>query len=103
VAAGSCRHHGLHQTTDNDPVEYRYVSKRLVTEIVQQHAAARRRRSWAVSVSTKLVGISVASKHPDGNDYFDLALRAEEAVEEDTGTLEQPCRYIKTDTVCSAA
>ena len=81
--------------TDNWPVDFKFISTRLITEIVQQHEAARpqREHSWSAGVR----GTSLASKRrePNYDNRFDLARRATEAVSNLTGTLEGARDYVR--------
>lgn len=73
--------------TDNWPVDFRYISRRLVTEIVQQHEAGRPRQPWAFSLPLRIFTVTLERRAPDYGNLFDLARRATESVSENTGTL----------------
>jgi len=81
-------------TTDDDPVRYEYISKRLTREIVHQHEAARRRRSSTVGLRAGPVSLTSQSQVPDYDNEYDLARRATSAVVNNTGSLESPGFYI---------
>jgi hypothetical protein len=82
-------------TTDNLPIEFRYISRRLVTEIVQQHEAGEFPvdRSWTVQL--KVLGVTVKKRRPDYHNVYDLANRATKAVENFTGTIEAGSPYVR--------
>jgi len=81
--------------TDNWAVDFKFISTRLVTEIVQQYeaAASRHDRSWSAGIK----GIAVSSKKrgPNFDNRFDLARRATEAVTNLTGTLDVGGDYVR--------
>lgn len=81
--------------TDNWPVDFRYVSKRLVTEIVQQHEAAQSKRRFTLALTLRLFSLSFSKLDPDYNNTFDLCRRAAEAVKGNAGTLQYPGLYIR--------
>lgn len=81
--------------TDAWPSSFRYISKRLVREIVQQDEAVKRR---GPRISTGLqVGpfsVGVGRRDPDFTNDFDLVRRATSAVSANTGNLGQPGPYV---------
>jgi hypothetical protein len=82
--------------TDNDPVEYLYISRRFTEAIVQQHEAAR--PSWKLVLDLKggPLSLGIRGLHPDYINRFDLARRATAAVTSNTGTLEVPGAYVRS-------
>ena len=83
-------------TTDSWPQEFRYISKRLVREIVQQHEAAG--RSWtadSADVSVTPARVGFRKRRPDPDNPYDLARRATQAVSDNTGTLEVGGSYVR--------
>jgi len=78
--------------TDNWPVDFIYISRRIVTEIVQQHEAGGPERVSMIDVSARLplgpgIRISSSRRPIDYTNYFDLAKRATAAVSDHTGWL----------------
>lgn len=81
--------------TDNWPVDFTYISRRIVKEIVQQHEAGRSERALKISLTGSIAlgpispGISFESskRQVDYDNYFDLAKRATVAVSDHTGWL----------------
>lgn len=82
-------------STDRWPVDFKYISRRLVTEIVQQHEAAQSRYDMSWSLRFKLLGLTIQKRQLDYANRFDLARRATEAVVNLTGTLEVDGEYIR--------
>lgn len=82
-------------TTDNDPVDYIYISKRLTRELVQQHEAARPRRLTTASFRVPLLSAAFSTLKPDYHNRFDLTRRATEAVSDNTGSLDNPGTYVR--------
>ena len=85
--------------TDNWPVQFRYISRRLVREKVQQHEAARGGLIGDIDVGVELPGIGTIGTHlepPDYDNPLDLARRTTAAVREMTGTIERPAEYVRT-------
>jgi hypothetical protein len=80
--------------TDNSPVDYKYISRRLTEEIVQQHEAAKSRSELSLGVQLRVFGMSVKTRKPDFRNLFDLARRATDAVINLTGTLEAEGLYV---------
>jgi hypothetical protein len=83
--------------TDNWPVDFRYISKRLVTEIVQQSEAARGPWRLALSLTLKVVSIGLTKRDLDYRNKYLLCLKATEAVRDRTGTLADPGEYVRTE------
>jgi hypothetical protein len=83
-------------TTDDNPVDYRYVSLRLTSNIVQQHVAARSRWRLLLDLKGGPLNIGIRGIDPDYVNRFDLAQRATEAVRDNTGSLEVPGTYIRS-------
>ena len=85
-------------TTDNWPVDFRYISKRLVHEIVQQDDAAR--GPWrldSAGAAATSIGVGLRKRSPDYGNLFDLARRSTEAVRDNTGTLDVGGKYVRGD------
>jgi len=80
--------------TDKSPSDYRYVSKRLVTEIVQEHEAAGPRTKTSYQVGWKALSRTRERRDPDYANPFELARRATENVKESTGTVAYPGTYV---------
>ena len=80
--------------TDNWPVDFVYISRRLTTEIVQQDEAARSRWQWSWNVWFKIIGLTVTKRQLDYVNRFDLAKRATEAVTDRTGTFDFGGEYV---------
>lgn len=58
--------------------EYRYISRRLVTEVVQQGEALRSQSEWTVGIDVKVVHADRSRRPPDFDNLFDLAVRTTE-------------------------
>jgi hypothetical protein len=84
--------------TDNDPVDYEYISWRLTRETVQQHEAARPLRRTSAGLNLRVVELRRQEVPVDFDSRFDLANRATTAVKGLTGTLSAPGPYIR-DTI----
>jgi hypothetical protein len=84
--------------TDNWRVQFRYISRRLVLETVQQHEAADAALGDGVRVDLDLgpVSLQPQQRPPDYGNPADLALRATAAVRGLTGTIQQPGEYLRT-------
>jgi hypothetical protein len=80
--------------TDRSPGEFRYISSRLVRQIVQQDQGPRSR--WSISTfGFRNFGFQ---KHPiDYSNDFLLCREATEAVRNNTGTVAHPGQYIQTE------
>jgi hypothetical protein len=83
--------------TDNWPVDFRYISKRLVRDIVEQHQAARPRRVLSGGLNIKGASFTARAAEPDYKNRFDLARRATEAISDNTGTLEIGGDYVRAE------
>lgn len=84
-------------TTDNWPVDFRYISTRLVKEIVQQHEAARSHWRFRLGLQAQALAIGLVHLDPDYANKLDLCRRATEAVSDYTGTLAQPGEYVREE------
>jgi hypothetical protein len=81
--------------TDNWPVDFIYISRRIVKEIVQQHEAGRSDRGLKVSLTGSIpigpvspgVSVESSSRSVDYTNYYELAKRATAAVSDHTGWL----------------
>ena len=82
-------------TTDNWPVDFRYISKRLVREIVQQHEAAAGRALGGARLRFGPISLPLGKRVPDYKNPFELVRRATVAVSDNTGTLERPGEYVR--------
>jgi len=97
LASGATPTLGSTVVTDNWPVDFRYISRRLVREIVQQHEAAGPGREYKIGGTAGITagpvnfGLTVEeSKRPvDDQNYYDLARRATMAVIDHTGYLDK--------------
>jgi hypothetical protein len=77
--------------TDRSPVSYLYLSRRLLTGVVQQDEASLARSNWSVNVSpVPAVGVSRERKPPDYDNLYDLAARSTEATSDHTGSIDSP-------------
>ncbi len=83
--------------TDNWPTNFRYISRRLVKEIVQQHEAMRSRTSKTYSFAFKPIGLAITRRDPDYLNLYDLARRATDAVSDMTGTVAEPAEYVRAE------
>lgn len=83
--------------TDNWPVDFRYVSKRLVNEIVQQSEATRRRWRLTLSLNLKVVSIGLAKGDIDYRNKYLLCRTATDVVRDLTGTLTYPGEYVRAE------
>lgn len=83
--------------TDTWPVHFRYISRRLVKEIVQQHEATRPRVKVSFSLPLRAIGLTLIRRDPDYLNLFDLTRRATEGIENLTGTVEFPGKYVRSE------
>ena len=81
-------------TTDNNPVHYDYISRRLTREIVQQHEAARPKSRFWASLRLPFLSLGFQGVSPDFRNRYDLAMRATVAVKDNTGTIDSPGAYV---------
>jgi hypothetical protein len=83
--------------TDRWPVDFRYISSRLVLQIVQQDEATRSR--WRFSgIPTPWGPIGLHKKPLDRDNEFALCREATEAVRDLTSSITQPWReYIRAE------
>jgi hypothetical protein len=81
--------------TDSWPEDFDYISNRLTTEIVQQHAAASSGYEVSWNVTLRVIGLSIAKRRPDYRNRWDLARRATDAVLDNTGTIAYPGDYVR--------
>jgi len=81
--------------SDRNPVEYVYLSRRLLTEVRQSDEAVRppRRRRFRLGPSWASREIESADRDPDNLQA--LARRSSELVADNTGDLERPGRYFR--------
>jgi hypothetical protein len=83
--------------TDNWPVDFRYISTRLVNEIVQQSEATRGRWSPTLALNLKVVSIGLKKRDIDYRNKYLLCRKATDAVRGRTGTLTDPGEYIRAE------
>ena len=83
--------------TDNWPVDFRYISSRLVSEIVQQAEAARTNRRLSASLNIQLLSLAVSKRDLDYRNKFLLCQEAAAAVADHTGSLEFPGAYVRQE------
>ena len=83
--------------THNWPVDFRYISNRLVTEIVRQSEAMRRRWKPSLSLSLKIGWIGLTKLDLDYQNKYLLCRAATEAVRDQTGTLADPGEYVRAE------
>ena len=84
--------------TDNWPVDFRYISKRLVRRIVDQDQAPRSRWRTAPTIAIPHVGsITFQKDRIDRTNEFALCKAATEAVQDLTGTVSRPGLYIQAE------
>lgn len=80
--------------TDRSPVHYGYLSRRLLTSVVQQDEAARPRSKWSQTFNPlAMVGLSRERKTPDYANLYDLAMRSTDAVKDLSGSIDSPWAY----------
>ncbi len=84
--------------TDNDPVDYVYISERLTREIVQQHEAARPRKRWSAGFNLHWIELRKNHVPVDFENRFELADRASTSVANLTGALSAPGPFIRETT-----
>jgi hypothetical protein len=82
---------------DRWPADFRYISRRLVKEIVQQHEATGPRYTKTWSIPLRAIGLSIVRRDPDYLNLFDLTYRATKAVSKRTGSLESPSTYVRAE------
>lgn len=78
-------------------MDFRYISKRLSREIVDQHEAALPRGIVSAAVNIRGVSLGLRGREPDYANRFDLARRATIAISDNTGTLENGGEYIRAE------
>ena len=83
--------------TDTWPVHFRYISRRLVKEIVQQHEATRPRVKASFSFPLRAIGLTLIRRDPDYLNLYDLTRRATEAIDNLTGSVEFPGTYVRAE------
>jgi hypothetical protein len=83
--------------TDRSPVDYRYISRRLVSQIVQQDQATRSRWKLTATISTPVVSLGIHKDPIDFSNELALCGEATEAIRDNTGTIAQPGDYIKAE------
>lgn len=81
--------------TDRAPFEYVYLSKRLLTDLVQHEEAAKPRSTWSFNAHVKGFGFHRESKSPNYANLRDLAMRSTDLVSDNTGSVEFPGYYIR--------
>lgn len=74
---------------DRWPVDFRYISSRLVRQIVQQDEATRRRWRFRFDFPTPVARVSIEREPLDRENEFVLCRKATVAVREQTSTLAQ--------------
>jgi len=82
--------------TDRSPVEYRYLSRRLLREIVQSDWAMRRGGARSASFRVSVGGLSaeVSKSAPDYENLYELAELATVAVSDHSGPLGAEAPYL---------
>lgn len=83
--------------TDRAPVDYRYLSRRLLTDLVQHdESSVSARRGWRSTVGFSLFGfnIQVQRQRPDLNNMHELAERSLTLVSDNCAGLGRPAEYI---------
>jgi hypothetical protein len=75
--------------TDRHPIDYLYLSRRLLSDLVQHEQAAQSR--WQFQPSFTLMGFSlgVGRRRADFDNLYDLAHRSQQLVSDNTGGLDQ--------------
>lgn len=85
--------------TDRVPIEYLYLSRRLLTDLHEQNESQKPRRRWTVTLGLPLsVSVARQPRALDLSNLKRLAYESEELIRDNTGTVEQPGIYIR-DTV----
>lgn len=82
-------------TTDNWPVDFYFVSRRLVKQIVDQHQAVSGKRKASLTLGPPWAKVALSESGPDRENLFDLVRRSTQAVRDNTGTLESPGAYVE--------
>src|SRR5580658_6337698 len=77
---------------------FRYISKRVTRDIVQEHQATKRKRSWSLELHLKLITLAAARRKPDYRNRYEMALMATDALEQYTGTHAFPGDYVRAET-----
>lgn len=81
--------------TDRAPFEYRYLSRRLLTDLVQHDEAARSRWSGSFDLPLRMLSLHLHRKAPEFTNLHDLAMRSPDLVSDNTGTLSEPGLYVR--------
>jgi hypothetical protein len=74
--------------TDRAPFEYRYLSRRLLTQLIKHDEAVRRRARRTIAVSMFGLTVSAQRSTPDYENLSDLAGRSLELVSDHVGGLD---------------
>jgi hypothetical protein len=82
--------------TDNWQVQFRYISRRLVIEKVQQHEANAGELGLKISADVGPLTLDTEQAAPDYSNPFELAKRATAAVQGLTGSIDGPKTYLRT-------
>lgn len=76
---------------------FRYISRRLVTEIVRQSEASRPRWRQTLSLNLKVVSIGLTKGDLEYRNKYLLCRKATDAVRDRTGTLADPGEYVRAE------
>lgn len=74
--------------TDRDPIEYLYMSDRLLKDLVKHEEATRSRYQFQPSISFKGISLGIRRRPVDIDNLYDLAGRSLQLVSDNTGGLE---------------
>ncbi|MEO6703796.1 MAG: SAVMC3_10250 family protein [Jatrophihabitantaceae bacterium] len=81
--------------TDRNPIDYHYLSRRLLTELRKYEEAVRPPRSWRLRLGLPWAGVEAGSAERDPDNLQALARRSGQLVADNTGDLEIPGRWFQ--------
>lgn len=81
--------------TDRNPIDYHYLSRRLLTELRDYEEAVRAPRSWRFRLGLPSAGVETGSSERDPDNLHALARRSSQLVSDNTGDLERPGRWFQ--------
>ncbi len=92
--------------TDRAPFDYRYLSRRLLTDLFQHEQAAHPERRASASIDLPFgVNLQLPRSETDMNNLHALAKKSAQLVSDNTGDLSTPGTYVRDElelhTVCS--
>lgn len=80
--------------TDRAPFDYRYLSRRLLTDLVQHDEAARSGWTRSLDINLHMFGLHLRRQAPDLANLHDLAMRSSGLVLQNTGSIDEPGAYM---------